>query len=248
MSQNQVAVKISGNWACFTRPEFKVERVSYPVITPSAARGVLEAILWKPQFRYQVTEISVLKPIVFGAIRRNEVKSKIPARNAKSWMNGTVEPEPLYADEDRTQRNTLALRDVAYAIKAEIVLTELANQPRQKGEDDDEEKGPDSVVKYREMFNRRVSKGQCFHQPCLGCREFPATFEPWLGDVEPIQETKELGLMLYDVFDLRLKPKSVVDAKDLEDARKVRLFKSSLVKGVMKVPAWEEIFGEEVKK
>lgn len=248
MSQNQVAMKVSGDWACFTRPEFKVERVSYEVVTPSAARGMLEAILWKPQFRYQVTEIGVLKPIVFGAIRRNEVKSKIPARNAKSWMNGKVEPEPLYADEDRTQRNTLALRDVAYVLKAEIILTELANQPRQKKEDDDEEKGPDSVVKYREMFNRRVSKGQCFHQPCLGCREFPATFEPWLGDMEPIQETKELGLVLYDVFDLKLKPKPMVDAEDLDTARKVRFFKASLKEGVLKVPSWEEVFSLEVKK
>jgi CRISPR-associated protein Cas5d len=248
LTQNQVAVKVSGDWACFTRPEFKVERVSYPVITPSAARGLLEAILWKPQFRYQITEIVVLNPIVFGPIRRNEVKSKIPARNAKSWMNGKLEPEPFYADEDRTQRNTLALRDVDYVIKAEIVLTDLANKPRKTQEDLDEEKGPDSVVKYREMFNRRVAKGQCFHQPCLGCREFPAAYEPWAGNEEPIKETKDLGLMLYDVFDLNAVPKRMEDEKDLEATRKIRFFRAVLKDGVVKVPAWDEVFSAEVKR
>jgi len=240
--QNQVAVKVSGDWGCFTRPEFKVERVSYEVMTPSAARGLLEAILWKPQFRYQITEIAVLKPITFMTLRRNEVKSKISVRNAKSWMSGTTDVDHFYADEDRTQRNTLALKGVAYTIKAEIILTSLANQPRKKKEDVDETQGPDSAIKYREMFNRRVSKGQCFHQPCLGCREFPAIFESPTGDEKPIGETKDLGLMLYDIFDLKAVPKHIENEKDLKEARKITFFKAYLKSGVLKIPALDEVF------
>lgn len=244
MSQNQVVLKVSGDWACFTRPEFKVERVSYEVITPSAARGILEAILWKPQFRYQIKEITVLKPITFMTLRRNEVKSKISVRNAKSWMSGAKEADHFYADEDRTQRNTLALKDAAYLIRAEIILTSLANQPRKKKEDEDETQGPDSVIKYREMFNRRVSKGQCFHQPCLGCREFPAVFEIPIGNETPIGETKDLGLMLYDVFDLKALPKQVENEKDLKASRKITFFPARLENGVLKIPAWDEVYGE----
>ena len=155
-----------GELACFTRPEMKVERVSYPVITPSAARGLLESILYKPQFRWQVRRIAVKKPIRFLAFRRNEVKSRLSPRN----------PEPLLADEDRTQRNTLALRDVEYVIEASLHLTPLAGLPRRKPADY-EDQGDDTPVKYLAMFQRRAEKGQCFAQPAFGCREFPAHFE-----------------------------------------------------------------------
>jgi len=144
----------------------KVERVSYPVITPSAARGLLEAILYKPQFRWRIRRVAVRKPIRFLAFRRNEVKSRLNPHR----------PEPLLADEDRTQRNTLALRDVEYVIEAEIALTPLANLPRRKPPCEDEPEGEDSLVKYLAMFQRRAEKGQCFAQPCFGCREFPAHF------------------------------------------------------------------------
>ena len=152
-----------GDLACFTRPEMKVERVSYSVITPSAARGLLEAILYKPQFRWSVRRIAVKKPVRFLAFRRNEVKSRLSPRK----------PEPLFADEDRTQRNTLALRDVEYVIEASMHLTPLAGLPRRKPAND-EDNGDDTPVKYLAMFQRRAEKGQCFAQPCFGCREFPA--------------------------------------------------------------------------
>lgn len=155
-----------GDLACFTRPEMKVERVSYQVMTPSAARGVLEAILYRPQFRWQVRRIAVKKPFRFLAFRRNEVKSRLSTRN----------PQPLMADEDRTQRNTLALRDVEYVIEASLVTTPLAGE-RRKPAIYEEDKGPDSPIKYLSMFQRRAEKGQCFMQPAFGCREFPAYFE-----------------------------------------------------------------------
>src|SRR6266481_2578485 len=150
-----IHLKAWGELACFTRPEMKVERVSYPVITPSAARGLLEAILYKPQFRWRVQRIAVKKPIRFLAFRRNEVKSRLSPRK----------PEPLLADEDRTQRNTLALRDVEYVIEASLHLTPLANLPRHKPPCEDEPEGEDSLVKYLAMFQRRAEKGQCFVQP-----------------------------------------------------------------------------------
>jgi CRISPR-associated protein Cas5d len=184
-----------GDFACFTRPEMKVERVSYQVMTPSAARGILEAILYRPQFRWQVRRIAVKKPVRFLAFRRNEVKSRLSIRN----------PEPLLADEDRTQRNTLALRDVEYVIEASLVTTALAGERRKPAVHEDD-KGPDSSIKYLSMFERRAAKGQCFTQPVFGCREFPAYFE--LADASSMTSPQSanpdgpLGLMLYDVFDL----------------------------------------------
>lgn len=187
-----VAVKVSGPWACFTRPEMKVERVSYPVMTPSAARGVLEAILWKPQFRWVVRRIIVLSPIRFQAVRRNEIQDKIPVGAVKKWMKDPAAFEPYYADaagreegSNRTQRNTVALRDVAYVIEASVHLPKPSET--------------DPPVKFREMFERRLEKGQCFHRPYLGCREFAADFEPAPAEPRPIDETVEIGRMLYDI-------------------------------------------------
>src|SRR5664279_779551 len=133
-----------GDLACFTRPEMKVERVSYQVITPSAARGLLEAILYKPQFRWRIHRIAVRQPVRFLAFRRNEVKSRLSPRK----------PEPLLADEDRTQRNTLALRDVDYVIEASMHLTPLAGLPRRIPPSEDEPDGDDTLVKYLAMFQR----------------------------------------------------------------------------------------------
>ena len=185
-----------GELACFTRPEMKVERVSYPVITPSAARGLLEAILYRPQFRWRIRRIAVKQPIRFLSFRRNEVKSRLSVRN----------PESLNVEEDRTQRNTLALRDVEYVVEASLHLASQANLPHRQAPSQDEPEGKNNLTKYLAMFQRRAEKGQCFAQPCFGCREFPAYFE--LADESamrvkhsPNRDT-DLGLMLYDVFDL----------------------------------------------
>ncbi|HZM04842.1 MAG TPA: type I-C CRISPR-associated protein Cas5c [Candidatus Saccharimonadales bacterium] len=222
-----------GELACFTRPEMKVERVSYSVITPSAARGLLESIIFKPQFRWHIRRIAVKKPIRFLAFRRNEVKSRLSIRN----------PEPLLAEEDRTQRNTLALRDVEYVIEASMRLTALAGLPRRKPEDNGD-RGDDTPVKYLAMFQRRAEKGQCFAQPCFGCREFAAHFE--LADesameVEAgINPNADLGLMLYDVFNLDV-PKDQQPGKVNKPEPHITFFKAALKNGVVNVPDWAEM-------
>jgi CRISPR-associated protein Cas5d len=223
-----------GDLACFTRPEMKVERVSYPVITPSAARGLLESILYRPQFRWSVRRIAVKSPIRFLALRRNEVKSRLSLRK----------PEPLFADEDRTQRNTLALRDVEYIIEANLHLTPLANMPRRKPLSEDEVDSEDTLVKYLAMFQRRAEKGQCFAQPCFGCREFPAHFE--LTDdsamrPEPkINPDADLGLMLYDVFDLDVS-RDQKPGKVEKPQPRIAFFRAELKSGIINVPDWVEI-------
>src|SRR5215813_10489240 len=167
-----IRLLVCGDYACFTRPEMKVERVSYDVMTPSAARGILEAIHWKPAIRWVIDKIYVLKPIRFESIRRNEVGSKISESNIRRAMNaGSVDGLALCVDEDRQQRAATILKDVAYVIDAHFELTAKA--------DNDETEG-----KHLEMFRRRASKGQCFHQPCLGVREFPAEFGLTDGEIE----------------------------------------------------------------
>ncbi|GGD66763.1 type I-C CRISPR-associated protein Cas5c [Lacimicrobium alkaliphilum] len=181
-------LEIKGDYACFTRPEMKVERVSYDVITPSSVRSVFEAILWKPAISWQVDKIEVLKPIRWVNLRRNEVASVIPTGNIKKAMNGGELPS-LYVDEDRQQRAGLFLRDVAYRIYADFSLTQQAGS----GE---------SYTKFSEMFKRRASKGQCINQPYLGCREFSCAFrliEDPDTEPAPIESSAQLGWMLYDM-------------------------------------------------
>lgn len=182
---------VRGDYACFTRPEMKVERVSYDVMTPSAARGILEAIHWKPAIRWVIDRIHVLEPIRFETFRRNEIASKIPATAAGTAMRkGDGSGLGLRVDEDRVQRAMLCLRDVAYGIEAHFEMTDRAGRE-------------DNPGKHAEMFRRRAAKGQCFHQPCLGMREFPADFEL----VDSIPETRlpegerdrNLGWMLHDI-------------------------------------------------
>ncbi len=227
-----------GDLACFTRPEMKVERVSYPVPTPSAARGILEAILYKPQFRWRIHRIAVRRPVQFLAFRRNEVKAVLSARTA----------EPILADEERTQRNTLALRDVDYVIEASLALTPLAARPRQRASGYDEPEGEDNLGKYHGMFRRRAEKGQCFAQPVFGCREFPAHFE--LADasamtVAPhINRDADLGFMVYDVWDLDApNPDKAAQAapKAQPTAPRVTVFRAELKNGVVAFPAWSEV-------
>ena len=188
-------LRASGALACFTRPECSVERVSYPWITPSAARAIFEAVLWKPRIRYEIREIQVLKPIRTTAIRRNEIGCVI---NEKK-----ISPESrILCDEERQQRNTLALKDVDYLLTADLYLRdELRERP---DEVDDEGKplfrgaDPDNHGKYGGMFERRLKKGQCFHRPYLGCREFAADVRPPDGTEKPITDSSDHGPMFYD--------------------------------------------------
>jgi len=181
-------LEVSGEFACFTRPEMKVERVSYDVITPSAARAIFEAILWKPAIEWHITEIEVLNPIKWMNLRRNEVGSVASFRSAKTAMKEGSGLLGIYADEQRQQRASLLLKDVRYRIHGEFTMTEKA--------------GPqDSAAKFADMFRRRAEKGQCFNQPYLGCREFSCDFA--LADEEDgvpaITEDRDLGFMLYDL-------------------------------------------------
>lgn len=182
-------LKVSGENACFTRPEMKVERVSYDVMTPSAARGILEAILWKPAIRWKILQIDVLNPIKWESVRRNEVGAAIPAGSVKSTMKKGEGMLGLYVEKERQQRAGLFLRDVSYVIHVEFEMT------AQAGEDD-------TVTKFEQMFIRRASKGQCFHRPYFGCREFPVDFEfiPQNTEELPtIGKNRDLGWMLYDM-------------------------------------------------
>ena len=198
-----VHLRVWGDWACFTRPEMKVERVSYPVMTPSAARGILEAVFWEPQVCYLVAAIRVVKRGLWTSVRRNEVQSVISIRNARQWMAKPENISPVEAGggaPDGTQRNMLALREVEYVISAELRTTALANRMT------------DSLAKYHAEFKRRAQQGKCFHRPALGMREFAADFE-WVDDPQTALEQRaaelgthwrqaeeDLGLMLYDVF------------------------------------------------
>jgi CRISPR-associated protein Cas5d len=214
-----IRLHVWGENACFTRPEMKVERVSYDVITPSAARGILEAIHWKPAILWVIDEIEVLNPIRFESIRRNEVASKISARNVGTAMKaGSTEGLYMLVDEgkERQPRAATILRDVAYVIKAHFELT------AQAGEDDNE-------GKHLDIFNRRARKGQCFHHPYLGTREFPATFR-LLEDggivesnLQANERSRDLGWMLHDI--------------DFKDNKTPRFFRATMEDGVIKVPA-----------
>ncbi|MBI5947243.1 MAG: type I-C CRISPR-associated protein Cas5 [Chloroflexi bacterium] len=201
-------VKLWGDLACFTRPEMKVERVSYPVMTPSAARGALEAIFWKPQITWHVGEIHVLRPIQYASILRNEVNSRQSQRVAEGWRS---DGGGYDASADRAQRHTLALRDVAYLVRAQVEL--------KPGVSDD-------IAKYRDQFRRRVREGRCFATPFLGCREFSAAFAEPDGNDVAIPRSEDLGPMLLDI-----------DYEPGGSGRgKPRFFRATLDAGVMRVP------------
>ena len=218
-----VRLLVSGKHACFTRPEMKVERVSYDVMTPSAARGILEAIHWKPALRWIIDEIHVLKPIRFQSIRRNEVGAKASAVAVRRAMSsGNVGDLALVVEENRQQRASTVLTNVAYVICAHFKMTSRAGQDDNEG-------------KHLDTFNRRARKGQCFHQPCLGTREFAAEFELIEPDAEMPMASEEdrseslgfgrprdLGFMLYDI--------------DHAGDRSMMVFRATLDEGVVKVP------------
>ena len=214
-------LEVAGPFACFTRPEMKVERVSYDVMTPSAARSIFEAILWKPAISWRVQRIEVLKPIRWINLRRNEVSAVVSTRNVQQAMAAGSGTLGLYIEDERQQRAGYFLRDVAYRIHADVSLVPgHINEP---------------LMKYSEMFARRASKGQCVNQPYLGCREFASDFR--LVDLAapssalPILETRELGWMLHDL-----------DFTHPSDPQP-RFFNAKMVAGVIEVPPFEEARG-----
>jgi CRISPR-associated protein Cas5d len=189
MTESTVRLKISGDFACFTRPEAKVERTSYAMPTPSAARNILDCVCWKPEMRWVVTSISLLKPIRYISVRRNEVQSKLSPVSVKRWIGDPSSYQPMAAgagaNTEGTPRNTLMLRDVAYVIDAYPLVFDTGSD--------------NTAQKYCAMLMRRAEKGQCFQQPALGCREFAARFEPACEDDIPLPVSEDLGPMLYDV-------------------------------------------------
>lgn len=208
-----IRLKVWAANACFTRPEMKVERVSYDVMTPSAARGVLEAILWKPEMAWRITRIDVLKPVRWESVRRNEVSAVVPTNAVKSAMKSGHGLLGQYIEDSRQQRAGLILKDVAYIIHAVIRLTDKA--------------GPDcTLTKYREMFLRRAQKGQAWHRPYLGCREFAADFA-LADDVSTpdasLAGEQDLGWMLNDM-----------DYSN--DPPEPRFFRASMVNGSIAIP------------
>jgi len=240
-------LEVQGDFACYTRPEMKVERVSYDVITPSAARAIFSAIFWKPAIRWNIKKIEVLKPILWTSVRRNEVASVASTRSSG-----------IFVEVDRQQRAGLFLRDVAYRLHAELEfirpdrrtrptwknhpedvpvrnpISDLLEDPNERGWAKDENPG-----KYNAMFERRASKGQCFNQPYLGCREFSCEFRLVSDPLSEalakptIADTRDLGFMLYDL-----------DFTDEQDP-KPAFFRPTMKNGVIEVPAWDS---DEVRK
>jgi len=243
MANGTHTLEVWGDLACFTRPEMKVERFSYPVITPSAARGIFDAIYWdgirekqgkesvmRPYFHWQMTRIELLEMPRYIALRRNEVKGRVPGTvTLNKWMSGKENPEPLWADGNdentgRTQRQTMALKNVRYRITAQIV-------PKSSFAKD--------YGKFNSQFERRAKQGKCFQQPYFGCREFPAFFEyvesQNANDHPPAALDQHLGFMLYDVFDLRK------EAVRFSDKPFITLFDAHVRNGVLVVPPFDSV-------
>lgn len=227
-------LEVSGEFACFTRPEMKVERVSYDVITPSAARAIFDAILWKPAIRWQIKKIEVLAPVRWASVRRNEVGKVASPRGGG-----------IFIEDDRQQRAGLILRDVKYRLYAEFEFIPPAKRGKVMNpvpewlvdaEENGEIRNDEAPAKYAAMFERRARKGQCFNQPYLGCREFSCAFrlvDPGQDVAAPIPETRDLGWMLYDL--------DFTDTKDI----KPMFFRVEMKEGVIMVPAFDS---EEVRK
>jgi CRISPR-associated protein Cas5d len=210
-----IRLKVWGDYACFTRPEMKVERVSYDVMTPSAARGILDAIHWKPAMRWVIDRISVLNKIRFDNFRRNEISGRISANTVKRAINGAEVLLGQTIEDDRQQRATMMLRDVAYVIDAHFELTDKAGLE-------------DSAEKHYNIFLRRARQGQCFHRPYFGCREFPVKFQLLENNETPLSyyandEEKDLGWILHDI--------------DFNDNMTSKFFRAIMRYGVIEIPA-----------
>lgn len=207
-----IKLKVWGDYACFTRPEMKVERVSYDVITPSAARGILEAIYWKPAIRWVIDEIKVINPIKFENIKRNELSGVISSNTVKRAYLGSKDVNIYQSTKDIVQRGAMVLKDVSYYISAHFELTDKVGET-------------DTVEKHYNIALRRANKGQCFHRPYLGCREFSAQFE--LADEEDkesfyVKSEKDLGYMLWDM--------------DFKDEATAIFFRPTMKDGVISIP------------
>lgn len=214
-TDKEYCLEVWGDWACFTRPEFKVERVSYDVITPSAARAVFESILFKRYaMRWQVTKISVINPVKWTAIRRNEV-------------GAVAGKSPIYIEDRRQQKNSLILKDVRYRIYAKLVFIPVKDRPKEAFAIH-QPNNDENPMKYYQMFERRASQGQCFTQPYLGCREFAANWK-YVEDTgnltKPLAEDRDFGIMLYDM-DFESNPQK-------PDAM---FYRAKMVQGVITVP------------
>lgn len=237
ITRKTFCLDVKGDYACFTRPEMKVERVSYDVITPSAARAIFSAIFWKPAIKWNVKKIEVLKPVKWISVRRNEVGA-VAGKN------------PIMIEDARQQRAGLFLRDVHYRIYAEMEFIPVKNRVKTTRETPDvlvenEERElirkDENPGKYHAMFDRRAKKGQCFNQPYLGCREFSCNFkfiaesdlENEIKENPPVEWTSDLGFMLYDM--------DFSDPSDIKPA----FFRAQIKNGVLEIPAWES---EEVRK
>ena len=204
-----VKLKVWGDYACFTRPEMKVERVSYDVMTPSAARGILEAIYWKPAIVWVIDRIHVLKKMRFDNVRRNELASKIAVGTVTAAMKDGKSPVEVFIEDDRQQRAAMILRDVSYVIEAHFGFT---------GTEDN------NPAKHKEIFDRRTQRGQCFHQPYLGCCEFSAHFELIEGEIpkSKLNGKQDLGWMLHDM--------------DFQDNIEAKFFQAVMNEGIINVP------------
>ncbi|MDL1978965.1 MAG: type I-C CRISPR-associated protein Cas5c [Deltaproteobacteria bacterium] len=212
-----VKLRVWGEYACFTRPEMKVERVSYDVMTPSAARGILEAIYWKPAISWVVDRIHVMNPVRFDNIRRNELAGKLPVGTIKKAMKDGHSPVEVFIEDNRQQRAAMVLKDVFYVIEAHFEFN---------GDEDN------NAAKHKEIFDRRARKGQCFHHPYLGCREFPAHFE-LIEDGTPqskLAGKQDLGWMLHDI--------------DFNNNMEAKFFRAVMQNGIIDVPPFG---GKEVK-
>jgi CRISPR-associated protein Cas5d len=212
-----IKLKVWGDYACFTRPEMKAERVSYDVMTPSAARGILEAIYWRPAIKWVIDRIHVLNEIRFGNIRRNELASKIPVRNITTVMKDGNSPLETFIEDDRQQRASMVLRDVCYVIEAHFEFT---------GSEDN------NPAKHKEMFERRAEKGQCVHRPYFGCREFPVNFELVSGEIPKsvLKGKVDLGWMLHDI--------------DFKNNMEAKFFRAQMIDGIIEVPPFKEGGGQ----
>jgi len=203
-----IKLRVWGEYACFTRPEMKVERVSYDVMTPSAARGILESVYWKPAITWVIDRIHVLNPIRFDNIRRNELSGKVPTGSVKTAMKDGRSPIETFIEENRQQRAAMVLREVEYVIEAHFDI---------KGNEDT------NPVKHREIFERRAKKGQCAFQPYFGCREFSANFE-WIEEppVSKLEGERDLGWMLHDI--------------DFENNMEAKFFRAVMQNGIIEIP------------
>ena len=218
MDHQRFVLEVRGDWACFTRPEMKVERVSYDLITPSAARAVFEAIFYKPAVRWVVRRIEVLAPMRWMNLRRNEVASVVSTAKVQQAMKHGQGELALYVDEDRQQRAALLLRDVAYRLHADLIVRA-------------DRADPQPPPKFFAIFERRARKGQCVNQPYLGCREFAARWrlvDNLVAEPPPIAETRDLGWMLHDLdFSIPADPQP-------------RFFRAQMNAGVVEVPAFDD--------